>query len=100
MRKVIVSPPVQDAIGELNLFLTIEHKMSYSAASARVKRIYTALASLGGPADLALCRLRRWRLRGYRCKAIDNWVFAYEVVPEGVIVRDMRHSKLIFDTVD
>jgi hypothetical protein len=100
MRDVVISPSVRDAIEELRLFLTIEHKMSRAAATARVKRIYASLAVLSGPIDTALCRYRRWRARGYRCLPVDNWVFAYEIVVDGVVIQDMKHSKLIFDTVD
>jgi len=39
MRKVIVSTLVQSKISELNLFLTQEFMLSWTAAEARVKRM-------------------------------------------------------------
>jgi hypothetical protein len=71
--------------------------MSRTAARARIERIYTSLAVLRGPADTALCRFRPWRNAGYRCVAFEGWVFAYEIVPEGVIIRDMSHGSLLAD---
>jgi hypothetical protein len=67
------------------------------AANARIDRMYTSLLTLGNPGDLALCRFRPWRESGYRCVSFEGWVFAYEIVPEGVIVRDMSHGKLLVD---
>jgi hypothetical protein len=99
MRKVIVSTPVQTAIEELRSFLSQEYKMSRAAANARIKRIYARLAMLRSPGDTALCRSRKWHTLGYHCISFERWVFAYEVVPEGVIVRDMTHSSLIADVV-
>ncbi len=95
MRKVIVSAPVGERIGELRQFLTQEYRMSRTAANARIDRIYKFLASFGAPADHALCRFRPWRRLNYRCATFEGWVFAYEIAPEGIIVRDMAHGKLL-----
>jgi hypothetical protein len=55
------------------------------------------VAKLRCPGDAALCRYRKWRESGYRCISFGGWVFAYLVVPEGVVVRDMMHGSLIDD---
>ncbi len=97
MRKVIVSTRVQNGINDLKVFLTQEYRMSRKAANARIDRIYASLVAPGSPGDHALCRFRAWREAGYRCISFEGWVFAYEVVPQGVIVRDMSHGKLLTD---
>ncbi|MDR0907194.1 MAG: hypothetical protein LBM63_01075 [Rikenellaceae bacterium] len=52
--------------------------------------------SLASEADYPLCRFRKWRKLGYRCAVFDSdWVFAYEVFDDGVIVRDMSHTSLL-----
>jgi hypothetical protein len=100
MRKVLISDTVQDKIVELNRFLTQEYFMSQSAADARTRRMQNFVASLSAPISHALCRSMRWRELGYRCTSFEGWVFAYELFDDGIIIRDMKHSKLIFDTVN
>jgi hypothetical protein len=105
MRKIIVSVPVQNQIADLKLFLTQEYKLSRRAANDRaandrIDRIRMFLLRLASPGDIALCRFRPWSEAGYRCISFEGWVFAYEVVPEGVILRDMSHGKLLGDTSD
>lgn len=74
--------------------------MSRAAANARVDRIRASVMMLGNPGDFALCRFRAWCEAGYRCIAFEGWVFAYEIVPEGVIIRDMAHGKLLDDAAE
>lgn len=96
MRKVIASRIVWDKIAELRKYLLVELKMSEEAAMARSYRIEDFIRALGNPADYPLCRFKRWRALGYRCAVFEkDWILAYEVVPEGVIVRDMSHAKLL-----
>jgi hypothetical protein len=93
MRKVIVSTLVQSKMSELNLYLTQEFLLSWAAAEVRIKRMEDFVASLSYEADYALCRFEQWRALGYRCAVFKkSWVFAYEIVSEGVIVRDMSHT--------
>ncbi len=82
---------------ELDEFLVREYKLSRAASHNRIFRIHRFLAGLVAPADYALCRFTRWRALGYRCLPFENWVFAYQVVPEGVIVRDMAHGSSLKD---
>jgi hypothetical protein len=99
MRSVILAAATRGRLDELEAYLRDEHKLSKQAASKRMDRIGRFLVSLGGgAADYALCRFRRWREAGWRCAPFEGWVFAYEVVPEGVIVRDMAHGKLLGET--
>lgn len=100
MRKVIITASVLGKIAELRLFLTQEHKMSRTATNARIDRIRVFLTGLSASADYALCRFERWRALGYRCISFEGWVFAYEVAPEGVIVQDMSHAKMLADAAD
>jgi len=98
MRKVIVSTRVQSKISELNLYLTQEFQLSWTAAEARIKRMENFIASLRYEADYPLCRFKQWRALGYRCVVFEqSWVFAYEIVPEGVIVCDMSHTAALVE---
>jgi len=96
MRKVIVSTLVQSKICELNLFLTREFMLSWTAAEARVKRMENFIASLRYEADYPLCRFKQWRALSYRCVVFEqSWVFVYEIVQEGVVIRDMSHTTVL-----
>ncbi len=97
MRKILISREVWDKIVELKTYLVFELQLSETAATRRMDRIGIFLHSLRNPGDYALCRFARWRESGYRCAAFEGWVFAYEIVPEGVIVRDMSHAKALKD---
>lgn len=95
MRKVLIDGKVWWKITALRIFLQMEYKLSQKAVYSRVDRIRVFLSKLANPADYALCRYRPWREMGYRCAAFEGWVFAYEVFPDGVIVRDMAHGKAL-----
>ena len=54
------------------------------------------LKSLAGAADYPLCRFKKWHRLGYRCAVFEkNWVFAYEVFDDGIIIRDMCHTAIL-----
>jgi hypothetical protein len=96
MRHVALSARFVDKFDELAAYLEGELKLSESAVSAYKERFFAFLRSLGANVDYAPCRFRRWRALGYRCAVFErSWVIAYEVIPEGVIVRDMMHGKLL-----
>ncbi len=96
MREVVISQTVQDKIGELELFLKDELKLSVQAAKHRCDRMDNLFISLVGVADYSLCRFKKWRILGYRCVSFEkDWIFAYEIFEGGVIVRDMCHAKLL-----
>ena len=96
MRKVIISVTVREKIYELESFLKNELKLSKEAAYKRSNRMRIFVASLYREADYPLCRFKRWRELGYRCVIFEkSWVFAYEIVPEGVIIRDMSHTAIL-----
>jgi len=92
MRDVIISEVVQQMIDELEFYLVDELKLSEEAALNRSWRMRKFVASLSHPVDYALCRFKRWRALGYRCAVFESWVFAYEIVDGGVIVRDMAYG--------
>jgi hypothetical protein len=93
MREVQVSGRVLDKISELEMYLQVELKFSKEAAHKRSDKMRNFLNSLSNPADYALCRFKRWRELGYRCVVFEkSWVFAYEIIDGGVIVRDMAHG--------
>ena len=98
MRKVIISTLVTNKLSDLKSYLKNDLKLSQETAYAYNDRMLIFIDSLANPADYALCRFKRWRVLGYRCVVFEkNWVFAYEVVPQGVIVRDMSHVSVLAD---
>lgn len=96
MRDVIVSDTVVNKISELRDYLAIELKMSENAAMNRVDRMGDFLKSLANLVEYPLCRFKKWRSLGYRCAVFEkDWIFAYELVKEGVIVQDMSNTALL-----
>jgi hypothetical protein len=98
MRTVVISDTVQGKIADLRQYLLNELKLSREAATARTYRMDVFLLSLGYPADYPPCRFKRWRELGYRCAVFErDWIFAYEVFENGVIVRDMSHTAVLVE---
>jgi len=96
MRNVIVADTVVNKISELRDYLAIELKMSEDAAMRRIDRMGDFLKSLANLAEYPLRRFKKWRLLGYRCAVFEkDWIFAYEVVKEGIIVWDMSNTALL-----
>ena len=94
MREVHVSKHVLDKISELETYLKEEMQFSKEAARKRSDRMRVFLKSLSNPVfDYAICRFIRWRKLGYRCAIFEkSWIFAYEIIDEGIIIRDMSHT--------
>lgn len=98
MREVIVTQSVWDKIADFRVYLSVELKLSEEAAMRRTDRMGAFLKRLANHGDYALCRFSRWRKLGYHCAPFDKcWVFAYEIVPDGIIVRDMAHGAALHD---
>jgi hypothetical protein len=98
MRQVKLSDIVLEYIENLTDYLVDELKVSEEAACKRVERIKVFLSSLSVPADYALCRFKKWRELGYRCAVFEkDWVFAYEILDGGIIVRDMSHTAMLVE---
>ncbi len=96
MRSVVTSDTVQQKIEKLERFLIDELLLSEVAAIARCRRMREFINSLSAPVEHPLCRFYRWRRYGYHCAVFEkSWVFAYETFDDGVIVRDMSHTKLL-----
>ena len=96
MRKVVISQAVQDKIDELELFLKNQLKLSKEAAKRRCYRMDKLFESLASAVDYPLCRFEKWKSFGYRCAVFEkDWVFAYEIFEDGVILRDMSHTSLL-----
>lgn len=96
MREVIVSPAVAGQLSDIKNYLKNELKLSQDAASAYNDRLWNFIDSLVAEVDYPLCRFKWWRELGYRCAVFEkDWILAYEVVEQGVIVRDMSHAKLL-----
>jgi hypothetical protein len=96
MREVVVADTVQARIGELEGFLRDELRMSKTAARKRCDRMDEFFESLAGRVDYPLCRFKKWHRLGYRCAVFEkDWVFAYEVFDEGIIIQDMCHTAIL-----
>ena len=96
MRDVYVSDTVRRKIIELRTYLVIELKLSEEATHRRIERMKKFMAAFGNEADYALCRFKKWRTLGYRCAVFEKrWVFAYEIIDEGVIVRDVSPTAIL-----
>ena len=93
MRNVIISDVVRQKIEELECYLVDELKLSEEAALKRSRRMREFVKSFGNAVDYPLCRFKRWNALGYRCAVFEKtWIFAYEIIDDGVIVRDMSHA--------
>ena len=96
MREVVISAPVMDKVADLRAYLTDKLKLSREATHKRIDRIDAFLLSLANEANYPLCHFKKWRASGYRCAVFEkDWIFAYEIFEDGVIVRDMSHTSLL-----
>jgi hypothetical protein len=96
MREILISDPVMDMISDLRIYLVEQLKISRKAANQRVDRIDGFLHFLANAVDYPLCRFKKWQALGYRCAVFEkDWVFAYEIFEDGIIVRDMSHTSLL-----
>ena len=96
MREVRLSGLVRVKIVELESYLIDELKLSEEAALGRIARIRKYLYAFRNAMDYPLCRFKKWRVMGYRCAVFEkDWVFAYEIFEDGIIVRDMSHTSLL-----
>jgi hypothetical protein len=96
MRNVVVSDVVQNKLAELTGYLKSDLKFSDRAATEYRGRFLTFIGSFSANVDYPLCRFRKWRKLGYRCAVFEkDWVLAYEVFTDGIIVRDMSHTGLL-----
>jgi hypothetical protein len=100
MRKVVFSDAVNMRLFDLERYLQHELHFSKPAARRRSQHIRNYVFRLRNPMfNTARCRSRKWHALGYHCISFDGWVFAYEYILDGVVVRDMMHSSLIADVV-
>ena len=96
MREVRLSDVVRGKLSDLESYLTDELKMSEEASLRRSGRMREFVRSFQAQADYPLCRFKKWRALEYRCAVFEkDWVFAYEVFGDGIIVRDMSHTSLL-----
>lgn len=98
MREVRISGLVRDKIADLESYLIDELKLSEEAALRRSARMRKFVRALSNAADYPLCRFKKWRILGYRCAVCEkDWIFAYEIFEDGIIVRDMSHTSLLIE---
>lgn len=96
MREVLISSTVRDKIADLETYLIDGLKLSEEAALRRSDRMRKYVHAFCNKADYPLCRFKRWRVLGYRCAVFEkDWIFAYEIFEDGIIVRDMSHTSLL-----
>lgn len=81
---------------EVNDYLINELHLSEEATEKRIRRMEQFVMDFAKRVDHPLCRFKKWRTLGYHCAVFEkDWVFAYEVFDEGVIVRDMANTALL-----
>ena len=98
MREVRISGSVREKIADLESYLIGELKLSEAAALRRSDRMREFVRTLCSDADYPLCRFKRWCILGYRCVVFEkDWIFAYEVFEDGIIIRDMSHTSLLVE---
>lgn len=96
MREVRISDSARDKIADLETYLVDDLKLSEEAALRRSGRMRKFVRTLCNNVDYPLCRFKKWCVLGYRCAVFEkDWVFAYEVFDDCVIVRDMSHTSLL-----
>ncbi|MDR0510277.1 MAG: hypothetical protein LBH06_04210 [Rikenellaceae bacterium] len=96
MRRFIVSAHVLDKLSELASYLKDELKISEEAAFAYQARFSGFIRSLSAEVDYPLCRFKRWWALGWRCAVFEKqWIIAYEVTHEGVIVREISNAAML-----
>lgn len=96
MRKIIISKQVQDKISDLESFLKNDLQLSKEAARKRSDRMRKFVHSLACDVDYPLCRFKKWCALGYRCAVFEKeWIFAYEILDEGIVIRDMSNTALL-----
>jgi len=96
MREVQISGLVREKVTDLESYLIDTLKLSEEAAIRRSDRMREFVRAFCNEADYPLCRFKKWRILGFRCAVFEkDWVFAYEVFDDGVIVRDMSHTSLL-----
>jgi len=98
LSNVYVSIKVRYKISQLELYLKNELKFSKEAARNRSNRMREFVKSLSTIATYPLCRFKRWRDLGYHCIVFEkDWVFAYEILEDGIIVQDMSHTSILVE---
>jgi hypothetical protein len=96
MRKVWVSNLVREKIADIETYLVDELKLSEEAALRRSGRMREYIRALSNAADYPVCRFRKRKISGYRCTVFEkDWIFAYEVFKDGIVIRDMSHTSLL-----
>ncbi len=94
MRNVIISAPVTQKMTLLAYYLTDEQKLSAYAVIKYMDRMNTFLSSLSAPVNHPKCRFEEWIMLEYRCAIFEKeWIFVYEEFDDGVLIRDLRHTK-------
>ncbi len=101
MRNIIVSTQTRSKISELESYLKDDLKLSKDAAHKYSDRMRQFVLSLADETVThPLCRFKRWCMMGYHCAIFEkNWIFAYEITPEGVIIQDMSNTALLNDPI-
>ena len=96
MREVRLTSLVRIKIAKLESYLIDELKLSEETALHRSARMRAFVHAFRNEADYPVCRFKKWQALCYRCAVFEkDWVFAYEIFEDGIIVRDMSHTSLL-----
>ena len=98
MREVIVSEHLWGKIAEVNNYLIDELKLSAEATEKRIRRMENFVMTFARSVNHPPCRFKKWSALDYHCAVFEkDWIFAYEVFDDGVIVRDMSNAALLVE---
>ncbi len=98
MRRVVISQNVVDKVLEIHDYLHYDLKLSEQAADKYCTRLIDFMGGFSADYDSPLCRAKRWRELGYRCRPFEKkWVVAYEIACDGIVIRDMAHGTVLWD---
>jgi len=96
MCEIIIPDRLWGKIEAIKNYLISELKLSEEAAISRIDRMEDFVRSFAIPTAYPLCRFKQWRELGYRCAVFErDWIFAYEVFDNGVIVRDLVNTTIL-----
>jgi hypothetical protein len=91
-----MSPLAGEQIMSIAVYMADELLLSEQAIIRYTDRINVFIMSLSAPVNYQKCRFKAWRALGWRCMIFEKqWVIAYEDFTEGVIIRDIKHTKLM-----
>ena len=97
MKPVEIADNVLKKLDELFYHIVFVYKAP-ETAHRYIEEINEFLQKLGGCFSLSKCRKKKWRDKGYHCAIFNHqWIFAYRIYDDRVIIHDMENAANIKD---